>query len=76
MEGATAFAILARAVGAAGTADTATVAPQTYQHLRIAQARLDRWRALLRRLGGQSGRLTLYTPAAAPIGRDAVAWPS
>lgn len=75
VEGAAALAILARAMGAAETAETATVAPQTYQHLRIAQERLDRWRDQLRRLSATIGRSAFYTPAAAPVSRDVVAWP-
>lgn len=61
VEGAAALAILARAMGAANTAESATVAPQTYQHLRVAQERLLRWREMLRRLGGRvaQGRLRL-----------------
>jgi hypothetical protein len=59
VEGAAALAILARAMGAANAAETATVAPQTYQHLRVAQERLLRWRELLRRLGGRLERHTL-----------------
>ncbi len=59
VEGAAALAILARAMGAANTAETATVAPQTYQHLRVAQERLRRWREMLRRLGGRLERHTL-----------------
>lgn len=59
VEGATALAILARAMGAANTAETATVAPQTYQHLRVAQERLLRWREMLRRLGGRLERHAL-----------------
>jgi len=54
--GASGLAILARAMGAANTAETATVAPQTYQHLRVAQERLLRWREMLRRLGGHLER--------------------
>jgi hypothetical protein len=75
VEGATALAILARAMGAANTAETATVAPATYQHLRVAQERLNRWRTLLRRLAGGPARRALYTPAAVPSARDTVTWP-
>lgn len=75
VEGATALAILSRAMGAANTAETATVSPQTYQHLRVAQDRLDRWRALLRRLSGRTERRTLFAPANAPTSRDTVTWP-
>ncbi|MFN8558228.1 MAG: hypothetical protein U0531_13100 [Dehalococcoidia bacterium] len=50
--------------------------PQTFQHLRIAEARLTRWRALLRRLGEGIDRRRLYAPAASPLGRDIVTWPS
>jgi hypothetical protein len=35
------------------------VAPQTYQHLRVAQERLLRWREMLRRLGGHLERRAL-----------------
>lgn len=62
VEGATALAILARAMGAANTAETATVAPQTYQHLRVAQERLLRWREMLRRLGGRLEHHALRSP--------------
>jgi hypothetical protein len=65
VEGAAALAILARAMGAANTAETATVAPQTYQHLRVAQERLLRWREMLRRLGGQLECRTLR-----PVGHE------
>jgi hypothetical protein len=75
VEGAAAHAILARAMGAANTAETATVAPQTYQHLRVAQERLDRWRALLRRLSGRIDRRVLYVPGSGPLRRDVVTWP-
>ena len=72
VEGATAMAIMARAMGAASSAETSTTAPQTYQHLRVAQTRLDRWRDLLRRLAGETRPRQLYTPASAPLGRDIV----
>jgi hypothetical protein len=75
VEGAAAHAILARAMGAANVAESATVAPQTYQHLRVAQTRLERWRILLHRLSAGIGRRQLYTPGASTIRRDAVAWP-
>ncbi len=61
VEGATVFAILARAMGAANTAETSTVAPQTYQHLRVAETRLEHWRTQLRTLGGALERRALYT---------------
>lgn len=50
VEGATAFALLARAAGAAQSAESATAQPLTYQHLRIAQTRLSAWRTTLARL--------------------------
>ena len=75
VEGATAFAILARSVGAAQNREGSTVAYQTYDHLRIAQTRLHRWRDHLRRLSGTVGRRTLYTPATADLRRDTVSWP-
>src|SRR5215207_7435724 len=67
VEGAAAMALLARVAGAAETLETATTLPQTYQHLRLAQARLARWRAGLRRLGGRVVRRSLYAPATAPV---------
>jgi len=76
VEGAAALAILARAMGAANAAESAAATPQTYQHLRVAQTRLDRWRALLARLSGQVGRRTLYAPASTPLGHDIVRGPS
>ena len=72
VEGAAAFALLARVAGAAQTLETATNQPQTYQHLRLAQARLARWRADLRRLGGRVVRQRLYAPAGAPVQRTVV----
>jgi hypothetical protein len=53
VEGAVALAVLARVAGAAKTFETAAAQPQTYQHLRLAQQRLETWRAQLRRLGGR-----------------------
>src|SRR5215218_3175440 len=67
VEGAAALALLARVAGAAQTLETAADQPVTYQHLRLAQARLARWRADLRRLGGRLVRRSAYTPAAAPV---------
>lgn len=61
VEGATVFAILARAIGAANTAETATIAPQTYQHLRVAETRLEHWRRQLRALGGALERRAVYS---------------
>ena len=75
VEGAAALAILARAMGAANAAESSTVTPHTYQHLRVAQARLDHWRGLLARLSGRVGRRDLYTPATSPLGRDIVQGP-
>jgi len=72
VEGATAVALLARVAGAAQTLETATTQPQTYQHLRLAQARLTRWRASLRRLGGPVTRRQFYIPATAPVQRSVV----
>ena len=72
VEGATAFALLARAAGAAQTLETATNQPQTYQHLRLAQSRLAHWRAQLRRLRGHAVRRRLYTPAGGPVQRSVV----
>lgn len=72
VEGATAIAILARAMGAASAAETSAAAPQTYQHLRVAQTRLNRWRDLIHRLGGGLQRRSFYTAAAAPLSRDIV----
>jgi hypothetical protein len=67
VEGASALALLARVAGAAQTLETATTQPQTYQHLRLAQARLTRWRAGLRQLGGRMVRRRLYTAAGSPV---------
>lgn len=75
VEGAAAFAILARALGSAATRESATTAYQTYDHLRIAQARLARWRDALRRLESSTGRRTLYSPATGPTRRDIASWP-
>ena len=75
VEGAAAHAILARAMGAANTAETATATPQTYHHLRVAQARLERWRALLHHLSGRAVRRRLYTPGTSPVRRDVAGWP-
>jgi len=72
VEGATAFALLARAAGAAQTLETAAAQPQTYQHLRLAQSRLAHWRTQLRRLGGRAMRARLYTPAGGPVQRSIV----
>lgn len=74
VEGATAMAILARAMGAANTAETSTATPVTYQHLRNAQQRLEHWQALLRRLSNTLGRSHLYSPALRPENRELVAW--
>ena len=71
VEGA-ALALLARVAGAAQTLETSTNQPQTYQHLRLAQTRLARWRADLRRLGGCVVRRQLYTPGTAPVQRTVV----
>lgn len=75
VEGAAAHAILARAMGAANAAETATVAPQTYQHLRVAQARLNRWHTALRRLSGGAAGRQLFTPEAPPVSRTVVQGP-
>jgi len=63
VEGATAFAVLARAAGAANTLEVSTPQPQTHQHLRIAQTRLEHWRIQLRRLGGRVVRRQLVVPS-------------
>lgn len=73
IEGACALALLARVAGAAQTLETATTQPQTYQHLRLAQARLARWRAQLRRLGGRMAHRSLYTPFRSPVQTSVVA---
>jgi hypothetical protein len=75
VEGATALALLARSAGAAQTFETATAQPTTYQHLRIAQVRLDRWRRSIRALGGQWRGRSFYPPHTAPVGRDVVTFP-
>ena len=75
VEGAAAFAVLARAAGAAQTLETATNQPQTYQHLRIAQTRLAHWRAQLRRLSGRVVRRRLFVPAGGPVQRSVVSGP-
>lgn len=67
VEGGIAFAVLARAVGAANTLDVTTQQVQTYQHLRIAQERLAAWRGHLRRVGGRAVRRRLYAPSARPV---------
>ena len=72
VEGAAALALLARVAGAAQTLESAANQPQTYQHLRLAQARLARWRAGLRRLGGRVVRRSFYIPATAPAQVDVV----
>ncbi|HET8644139.1 MAG TPA: hypothetical protein VFO85_01545, partial [Vicinamibacteria bacterium] len=72
VEGGAALALLARAAGAAQTLETATTQPQTYQHLRLAQARLARWRAELRRLAGRMVRRSIYVPATTPLSRSVV----
>lgn len=74
VEGATAIAILARAMGAANAAESSTAPPQTYQHVNIAQARLTRWHAMLRRLSARPVVRFAVTPAAAPTKRDTVTW--
>ncbi|MGE0543690.1 MAG: hypothetical protein AB7R89_26300 [Dehalococcoidia bacterium] len=73
VEGASALALLARVAGAAQTLETATTQPQTYQHLRLAQSRLARWRAQLRRLGGRLVQRRVYAPSASPLQRSVVA---
>jgi hypothetical protein len=72
VEGAAALALLARVAGAAQTLETSTNQPQTYQHLRLAQERLTRWRAQIRRLGGQVVRRQAYAPSTAPVSRSVV----
>lgn len=72
VEGATAFALLARAAGAAQTLEAATEQPLTYQHLRIAQSRLAHWRAQIRWLSGRVVRRRLLVPASGPVQRSAV----
>lgn len=72
VEGAAALALLARVAGAAQTLETATTQPQTYQHLRLAQSRLARWRAELRRIGGRVVRRSMYAPAAPPVSKSVV----
>jgi hypothetical protein len=72
VEGASALALLARVAGAAQTLEAATAQPQTYQHLRLAQSRLARWRAQLRRLGGRVVQRRLYAPSTAPVQRSVV----
>jgi hypothetical protein len=72
VEGAAAFAVLARATAVATTWVAATVQPQTYQHLRIAQSRLAGWRAMLRRLGGHTVRHRLSAPMGGAGQRAAV----
>lgn len=62
VEGGAAFALLARAAGAAQVLETATAQPLTYQHLRLAQERLDRWKQSLRRVSGRIVQQRLYTP--------------
>lgn len=75
VQGAAAFALLSRATGAAETLETAAAQPVTYQHLRIAQARLAEWRRALRRLGGMTRR-QVFAPVGRPAGRDVVDWPA
>jgi|SRR5829696_2098089 len=72
VEGGVALALLARAAGAAQTLETATTQPLTYQHLRLAQERLSRWRVALRRLGGRTTHRALYTPATTATQRSLV----
>jgi hypothetical protein len=75
VEGAIALALLARVAGAAQTLETATTQPQTYQHLRLAQSRLARWRAQIRRLGGRMVRRQSYAPTGVPVQRSVVPEP-
>ena len=75
VEGATAFAVLARTLGAAQTREAGTVAYETYEHLRIAQTRLAHWRAQLRRLSGRVVRRRLFVPAGGPVQRSVVSGP-
>ena len=72
VEGGTAFAILARAAGAANTLETATSQPMTHQHLRIAQTRLEHWREQIRRLSGRVVRHRLFVPVSGPVRRSVV----
>lgn len=72
VEGAAALAMMARTAGAAQTAESATSQPQTYQHLRIAQTSLARWRASLRLLSGRLRGQQLYMPGGAPVQRHVV----
>ena len=72
VEGAAAFAVLARATAAANAWMISSVQPQTYQHLRIAQSRLAAWRSSLRRLGGRTVRQRFYVPAGGPAQRSVV----
>jgi hypothetical protein len=72
VEGGTAFAILARAAGAANTLETSTSQPMTHQHLRIAQSRLEHWREQIRRLSGRVVRHRLFVPASGPVQRSVV----
>jgi hypothetical protein len=73
VEGASALALLARVAGAAQTLESAAAQPQTYQHLRLAQSRLARWRAQLRRLGGRMVQRRLYPPSGSPVQTSVVA---
>jgi hypothetical protein len=73
VEGACALALLARVAGAAQTLETAATQPQTYQHLRLAQSRLARWRAQLRRLGGRMVHRRLSTSSGSPVQSSVVA---
>ena len=77
VEGAAAQAGLARAVQAASYAEAALTNPVTFQHLRPAQQRLERWREHLRALGsGRLRRRQSYSPSTAPASRSIVGWPS
>lgn len=75
VEGGAALAILARAMGAANTAETASTPPYTFQHLRVAQERLERWRTLLRTFAGRMQQRGLYVAAPAPVSRHLVRLP-
>lgn len=74
-EGAFCYSLFARAIGAANTFDSATSGtpmPQTFQHLRVAEARLANWRRQLRRVANQLQTRRLYPPAGRPEARDMV----
>jgi hypothetical protein len=74
-EGAFCYSMFARTIGAANTFDTAaggTPMPQTFQHLRIAEARLANWRRQLRRVAGQLQARGLYPAATHAASRDSV----